>query len=76
MLIQTPWVGAIGNCAEEIYYGLLRARRENKKVLFLFPHDLDNILRFSKRGINRELLNVECDYRFLSQTTVLSWVGG
>ena len=32
ILIHTPWAGAIGNMAEEIYMALLRARRENKKV--------------------------------------------
>ncbi|MBT5399607.1 hypothetical protein HOL24_03585 [bacterium] len=56
--IQTPWVGAIGNMSEEIYYGLLRARRENRKVIFFFPYDLFKPFIFSKYGlgINSEFL--------------------
>jgi len=63
-IIQTPWVGAIGNCAEEIYYGLLKARREGKKVVFLFPFNLFWKFKFSKTFINRELLKVKSDYRY------------
>ena len=39
ILILSPWVGAIGNAAEEIYHGLLKARREKKKILFIFPYE-------------------------------------
>jgi len=65
VIIQTPWVGTMGNCAEDIYYGLLRARREKKKVMFLYPRDIFGIFNFSKfgTGINKELLKVESDYR-------------
>ena len=34
VLIHTPWVRNIGDCAEEIYYGLLKARRDGKKIVF------------------------------------------
>ena len=61
--IQTPTVETIGNCAEEMYFGLLRARRENKKAIFLFPHDLKPFARFSKVEINRALQFVESEYR-------------
>jgi len=40
IIVQTPWVGAIGNMSQEIYLGLLRARREKRKILFLYPYDL------------------------------------
>jgi putative glycosyltransferase (TIGR04372 family) len=73
VIVQTPWVGAIGNCAEEIYFGLLRARREKKKVLFLFPIEFWRF-KFSKcgLGINRELLKVESKYRFLRYDNSMS----
>lgn len=61
--IQTPWVGGIGNCAEEIYYGLLKAKREGKRVIFLFPYNLFWKFRFSTTFINRELLKIQSDYR-------------
>jgi len=78
IIIQTPWVGTVGNCAEDIYFGLLRARREHKKVFFLFPHDLFWIFTFSKqgKGINSELIKVESSYRFLTQGHVLTILGG
>ncbi len=65
VIIQTPWIGAIGNCSEEMYYGLLKARRDNKRVLMLFPKDLFWIFIFSKRGlgINSELNKVNSPYR-------------
>ena len=74
IIIQTPCVGAIGNCAEEIHYGLLRARDENKKVLFLFPKELWGPFKFSKcgLGINQELLKVESRYRFLGYSNPIS----
>ena len=64
--VQTPWVGAVGNMSEEMYYALLRARRENRKVLFLFPYDLFKPFVFSKfgLGINSELKKIESVYRF------------
>ena len=40
VVIQTPAVEAFGNCAEELYWGLLRARRDKKKVVFIFVWDL------------------------------------
>ena len=77
VIIQTPWVGTIGNCAEEIYFGLLRARREQKKVFFLFPIDLFRRFYFSKqgKGINSELIKIESSYRFLTQDHILSVLG-
>lgn len=65
VIIQTPWVGTMGNCAEDIYYGLLRARHEKKKVILLYPRDFFWPFVFSKfgTGINKELLKVESDYR-------------
>lgn len=69
-IVQSPWIGTVGNCAEEIYFGLLKAIRDNKKVLFVFPFDLFWIFYFSKKktGVNRALLHLESEYR-LSQYT-------
>jgi len=75
--IQTPWVGAIGNMSEEIYYGLLRARRENRKVIFFFPYDVFKPFIFSKYGlgINSELKKVESKYRLFSYNHPISIIG-
>ncbi len=63
-LILTPTVEAIGNCAEEIYFGLLRARREGRRVIFLFPRDFGKF-HFSKGGlgINRALTKLSYPQR-------------
>ena len=75
ILIQTPAVCAYGNIAEDMYHGLLKARRENKKVLFLFPHNLFWIFRWSKVGINRELVKIESNYRFLAYNNIFGFIG-
>tara|TARA_B100001250_G_scaffold404390_1_gene420308 strand:+ start:1258 stop:2541 length:1284 start_codon:yes stop_codon:yes gene_type:complete len=74
ILIHTPWAGAIGNMAEEIYMALLRARRENKKVLLLFPYDAFGKFKFSKFGLgmNSELKDIRSEYRFLNHNHPLS----
>ena len=56
ILIHTPWVGAIGNMAEEIYMSLLRARRENKKVILLFPYDMFWKFKLSKFWNTRSII--------------------
>jgi len=58
IIVETPVILHIGNCAEEIFFGLLKARREGKKVLFLFLlHPL--FWKFSIPISNRELLRLE-----------------
>ena len=67
--IVTPWTGAIGNMSEDIYTSLLTARREKKKVIFLYPYDLFKPFHFSKfgLGVNKELKKIESEYILLSQ---------
>ena len=70
ILIQTPRARSFGNCAEEISYGLLKARRENKKILFLYSPNL-----ISKRMVaNQNLLRLNDDFRF--QNKAVSFLGG
>lgn len=76
IIVQTPWIGGIGNCAEDIYFGLLRARREGKKVFFVFPRDCFWRFRFSKVSMNRELLRVVSNFRFLSNEHWVSVASG
>jgi putative glycosyltransferase (TIGR04372 family) len=63
-LLLNPTVEAIGNCAEELYFGLLRARREGKWAVFFFPEDVGKIV-FSKGGfgINHALTSLRSPYR-------------
>ena len=69
VLIFTPWLDSIGNCAEDIYYSLLKARRLGKKAVFLYPQDLFWKFRF---GIsNSELFNLESDYNISNK--VFPW---
>ena len=73
IVILTPFIAAIGNCAENIYFGLLKARYEKKKLLILFPFELPWKFRFSIT--NSELLNIDSDYRWLSSDNVLVIAG-
>lgn len=73
ILIHTPWPRNIGNCAEEIYYGLLKARRDGKKIVFLFPHRL--FWKFCIGVGNSELFKIESDY-CLSNNNIWCYLSG
>ncbi len=73
IFLQTPAVEAIGNCAEEIYWGLLLARRQRRRVLFVFLQDWFGPFVFSKMGlgVNQALIRIESRYR----VKALGWRG-
>lgn len=58
--LQTPAVEAFGNCAEEIHWGLIRARHTQKRVVFIFAKDFVPPFVVSKRGlgVNQALRSV------------------
>lgn len=62
LVLLTPCISVIGNCSEEILFGLIRARRENKKLLILYPYDLPWKFRFPVT--NREVFDVASPYRY------------
>lgn len=74
ILIQTPNYRSFGNGAEEIFYGLLKAQREKKKVLFLYPRPL-LFGKFAIRVINRELFCLRAEDSF-SNENVYGLLGG
>lgn len=59
-IILTPNPYAVGNAAEEIYFGLLKARRLQRRLIFLFPYELPWKLRF--RLININLFDIDSKY--------------
>jgi len=61
LVIVTPNPSTIGNTAEEMYFALLKARREGKKALLLFPWCLPGKLGF--RLANRALFALESPHR-------------
>ncbi|MEQ8191366.1 MAG: TIGR04372 family glycosyltransferase, partial [Candidatus Eremiobacterota bacterium] len=73
VLIITPMVEYIGNAAEEIYYALLKARREGKKVLLLYPYNLIPRKTFKFVISNYELFNLESDYS-ITDNSYLSYL--
>jgi len=78
-IIQAPTTETYGNCAEEIYFGLLRARGEGRKTIFLFPKDVGSLFMFSKRGtgVNTALADVCSSHRVLNNRNpvvlLLAW---
>jgi putative glycosyltransferase (TIGR04372 family) len=60
LVLVSPLVYTVGNSAEEIYYGLLKARREGKKLYILRPYNIEWLLKY--RLTNRELFRIESDY--------------
>ncbi len=60
-IILTPNIAVVGNCGEEVYFGLLKARREGKKLMILWPYELPGRLKFGLTNV--EVINVDSDYR-------------
>jgi putative glycosyltransferase (TIGR04372 family) len=61
-IILTPIHYTVGNCAESIYLGLLKARSEQKKLVILYTYRLPGKLQF-RSWTDIEFTNVESEYR-------------
>lgn len=72
VLVQTPRHRSFGNAGEEIFFGLLRAQRENKRVLFVYPRA---ILAPLLTVTNRELFHLRHD-RAVSNDTAPAALAG
>lgn len=59
-LVVTPYSRSLGNCAEEMYYVFLQARREGKRVRLLFPRPL--FWKFRVEVANRALCDLESEF--------------
>ena len=69
-LIHTPRAGSFGNCAEEIFFGLLRAKREKKTILLFYPHNL-----FSRKFVaNKKVFHIDSPYSI--QNRVVCYIAG
>ena len=75
VVVQTPNHRAFGNCAEEMVYGHLKAQRDGKKVLFLYPRPL----LFGRFGLrvpaNREMFRFRSD-NSVSNENLPGFLGG
>lgn len=60
-VLLTPCISVIGNCSEEILFGLIRARREGKKLILFYPYELPWKFRFPLT--NREVFDVASPHR-------------
>ncbi len=56
----SPHSYAVGNCAEEIYLGLIKARYQGKKLVILYMFDLPYIFKY--KLTNKSLLSLESNY--------------
>ena len=60
VIIHTPNRRSFGECAKDMYFGLLKAQREDKKILFVYPRPfIFKMLGFSV--VNRELFDLESE---------------
>jgi putative glycosyltransferase (TIGR04372 family) len=60
LFVLTPHQYALGNRAEEIFFGILRAQRKKHKVLFFQPLDIPVLNGY--RLTNQALMNLESDF--------------
>jgi putative glycosyltransferase (TIGR04372 family) len=58
----SPHAYAVGDCSEEIYFGVLRARREGKKLVILSTFNLPWLLKYQLT--NSALMEIESDNVF------------
>ena len=72
-IILVPHPIAIGETAEQIYFALLKARREKKRLVVLSPYELPWRLRFPLANV--EILRLESEHRVLSLGHPLCIVG-
>ena len=61
MVILVPHLWCVGDHCDEIYYGLIKARREQKKLLILLPYELP--WRLSYHQTNAVISELESNYR-------------
>jgi putative glycosyltransferase (TIGR04372 family) len=73
-IIVIPHPLTVGNTAEDIYFGLLKARRENRKLAILFPYQLP--WRLQLPLTNLEVIGVESDYMAFGRGSVPGLLGG
>lgn len=66
VLLLTPSRRSFGECANEMYYGLLKAQRESKKVLFIYPRPFI-FKRLGFSVVNRELFDLDSEYNLPSK---------
>jgi putative glycosyltransferase (TIGR04372 family) len=71
-IILSPHPVAIGNAAEDYYYGLLRARKEGKKLVILFPFPLPG--RFKQPWFDPAILFLESDLLALKFRGAVSYL--
>ncbi|MBK6908545.1 MAG: TIGR04372 family glycosyltransferase [Rhodocyclaceae bacterium] len=72
LVILTPHLAAVGNCAEDVYFGLLKARRESKKLFIVWPYELPGRLKFGLTNV--EVINVGSEYRAFPHDSIVSIV--
>ncbi len=73
IIFQSPARNSFGNGSEEIFFGLLKAQKENKRILFLYPR-----IKIFGRGFsiaNRQLFHLKSDY-LVSNDSLVSIIGG
>jgi putative glycosyltransferase (TIGR04372 family) len=72
-IVIVPFPIAVGNCAEEIMHGLLKAQREGKKLVLLHQFNLPWPLHY--RMTNGDLIDVDSDYRVFSRHSLRHVIG-
>ena len=70
VMLVAHWTDHYGHCAEDLHFGLMRAKREGKKVFFILAWP--QMLWGRSNKTNRELCDVRSPYRFLGHHHPLS----
>ena len=69
LIILSPHPDSIGNASEEIFFATLKAKREKKKLVILYPK---KIIQFFIKNIyfyDKNFFNIDCDYFFFEHNS-------
>ena len=69
LIILSPHPDSIGNASEEIFFATLRAKKEGKKLVILFPK---KFVQYFVRNINfydKNFFNIDCEYFYFKQNS-------
>ena len=68
----SPHVYAVGNCAEDIYCGLIKARSQSKKLVILYMLDIPYIFKY--KLTNKYLFTLKSDHIYKPNSYILFFI--
>ena len=62
VIILSPHPDSIGNASEEIFFATLKARKEYKKLIILYPKKFINLYKKNNTYYDKSFFNIDCEH--------------